>query len=379
MNKTRLIQIGLSLVAAGCLCFPGAVTSAEPDDSNKQVRRLQHPTRPLPYDEEEVVIERSDVGLKLSGTLTLPRAGQPFPAVLLVQGGSAFDRDETLFGHKPFLVLADHLTRKGFAVLRLDDRGIGKSEGNKMTSSLSDLSGDVLAGVRYLRQRTDIDSARIGLAGHSLGGVLAPMAAAESEQIAFIVLMGSTGMPVMRTFGLSMARIDIGTLQVNQRLADLAIKTLTTTSKAKDAGKAIRTEWDTFVASLPEDQKTLATQFVEAMDQQLQAFLRFPLLFETLSYDPRLALMKVRCPVLVLCGDQDPTAVNLPAIADALEAGGNRSYQISKIPWVNHLLQPNPRDDLGQSAAAFRACEVTVDPAVLAIITDWLDDHTKGE
>src|SRR5262249_22610129 len=129
------------------------------------------------------------------GTLTVPRPGGPFPAVLLITGSGPQDRDEAVAGHKPFLILADHLTRQGVAVLRVDDRGVGGSTGTLATATGDDFADDVLAGVEFLKTRSEINPKRIGLIGHSEGGMVAPLVASKSNDIAFIVLMAGPGVP----------------------------------------------------------------------------------------------------------------------------------------------------------------------------------------
>ena len=150
-------------------------------------RRPQTPTRPYPYDEIEVAYENPAGGIKLAGALTVPRSGGPFPAVLLITGSGPQDRDETILGHKPFLVLADYLSRRGIAVLRVDDRGVGGSTGKTSEATSADLAEDVLAGVAFLQSRKEIDPSRIGLLGHSEGGIIAPLVASRSRDVAFIV------------------------------------------------------------------------------------------------------------------------------------------------------------------------------------------------
>jgi hypothetical protein len=162
-------------------------------DKVPELKRPQTPKPPYPYLEEQVSYENKAAGIKLAGTLTLPRSGGPFPAVLLITGSGSQDRDETIFGHKPFMVIADDLTRRGLAVLRVDDRGVGGSTGSPTTATTEDFAGDVLTGVEYLKSRSDIDPHRIGLIGHSEGGVIAPMVAAKSRDVAFIVLLAGTG------------------------------------------------------------------------------------------------------------------------------------------------------------------------------------------
>src|SRR6185436_4144365 len=157
-------------------------------------RRPQEPTRPYPYRDEQVTFQNAKAGITLAGTLTTPAGTTPSPAVVLITGSGAEDRDETVFGHKPFLVLADTLTRKGVAVLRVDDRGVGGSGGKVDTSTSEDFAEDALAGIAYLKTRPDIDAKHIGLIGHSEGGLIAPIAATRSKDVAFIVLMAGPGL-----------------------------------------------------------------------------------------------------------------------------------------------------------------------------------------
>ena len=161
----------------------------EPPDTRKE----QDPVKPYPYSEEEVSYENEDAGVKLAGTLTIPKSEGPFPAVILISGSGQQNRDEEILGHRPFLVLSDYLTRRGIAVLRVDDRGTGGSTGNFSQATSEDFAEDVLAGIEYLKSREDIDSTRIGLIGHSEGGLIAPIVAVESPDVAFIVMMAGPG------------------------------------------------------------------------------------------------------------------------------------------------------------------------------------------
>jgi dipeptidyl aminopeptidase/acylaminoacyl peptidase len=174
-------------------CILLAILFAAPDlfagsggQSVSTQARSQEPKKPYPYDEQQVIIENEKDGVTLAGTLTTPRSTGPSPAVLLISGSGPQDRDEALMGHKPFMVIADHLTRLGIAVLRVDDRGVGKSTGKFFESTSQDFAEDVLASIRFLRSHSAIDSKRIGLIGHSEGGMIAPMVAARSAEVAFI-------------------------------------------------------------------------------------------------------------------------------------------------------------------------------------------------
>ena len=156
-------------------------------------QRPQRPRRPFPYDETLVTYKNEAAGVTLAGTLTTPKGKGPFPAVVLITGSGALDRDETMYGHKPFLLLADQLTRRGIAVLRVDDRGVGGSTGDTDTATTEDFAGDVLAGVAFLKMRPEVDPAQLGLLGHSEGGIIAPMVAVRSQDVAFLVLLAGTG------------------------------------------------------------------------------------------------------------------------------------------------------------------------------------------
>jgi uncharacterized protein len=164
------------------------------DEEDLQSNRPQEPEPPYPYREFEVEYQKDHAGPVLAGTLNVPDGEGPFPAVLLIAGSGQLDRDETMYGHRPFLVLADWLTRHGIAVLRADKRGIGESGGDYMKATTSDFAEDADAGVAYLKERHEVDSARIGLIGHSEGGEIACMLASRNSDVAFIVLMAAPGL-----------------------------------------------------------------------------------------------------------------------------------------------------------------------------------------
>jgi hypothetical protein len=159
------------------------------------VRRPQEPARPYPYAEEEVRVENHQAGVTLAGTLTLPAGTGPHPAVILITGSGPQNRDEEVFGHQPFLVLADHLTRRGMAVLRCDDRGTGESTGDFSTSTSRDFATDITSAVAYLKTRQEVDPGNIGLIGHSEGALVATLVAARSNDIAHLVLLAGIGIP----------------------------------------------------------------------------------------------------------------------------------------------------------------------------------------
>ncbi len=348
----------------------------EPDNNT----RPQEPKKPYPYEAEEVTYENPAAKVKLAGTLTLPRSRRPVPAVLLVTGSGAQDRDETVMGHKPFLVLADYLTRRGVAVLRVDDRGVGGSTGDPTTSTTNDLTGDALAGVAYLKSRKEIDPGKIGLIGHSEGGIIAPLAASRSKNVAFIVLLAGTGVNgeqiILRQAELILTAQKAGPVAVaaaratNERVFAI-VKQEPDAEKARQQIRDVLVEAAAAAATTPEAKKE-----VEAISDAQARSLVAPWFRFFLTYDPTKALQTVRCPVLVLAGEHDlqvEPGQNLPPIEAALKAGGNRDFTIRQLPGLNHLFQHSTTG----SPAEYRKIEETFAPEALTIIGDWIAERAK--
>ena len=327
-------------------------------DKLPTVSRPQEPKKPYPYIEEEVRYENKQGGAKLAGTLTLPPGTGPFPTVLLITGSGQQDRDEALMGHRPFLVLADYLTRKGIAVLRVDDRGVGGSTGEVMTATTEDFAGDVLAGVEFLKSRGNpIDVHKIGLIGHSEGGMIAPMVALRSHDVAFIVMMAGTGVPgdqilMAQVEGLSKAAgVPPATIAKNLDMERQALEIIKQESDTKVRETKLR---------------ELSAQAAAAASPWFRFFV---------MYDPAPALQKVTCPVLALNGELDlqvPPSLNLPAIEKALKAGGNRDYAIVKLPKLNHLFQTSQTG----SVTEYSQIEETIAPVALETMSGWILRHT---
>lgn len=345
------------------------------------LNRPQNPKKPYPYREEEVTYRNEKADITLAGTLTLPNGAGPFPAVLLITGSGAQDRDESLFGHHPFLVLADYLTRQGIAVLRVDDRGVGGSGGDFAASTTMDFAGDVEAGVAYLKTRTEINGKKIGLMGHSEGGLIAPMVAARNKDVAFIVLLagpGVTGEEILLTqsatitkaMGRSQQEVDDS---VNtQKRAFAILRTVKDVTEAKKQISAVIRE---VIAKLPEANRKSITDPEALIKEQTDALFS-PWLHFFMLYDPRPALQKVKVPVLALDGEKDmqvAAKVNLAAIKKALKAGGNKDITTKELPSLNHLFQTCPTG----SPEEYGKIEETFSPAALEIIGKWVVAHTK--
>ncbi|HWQ32377.1 MAG TPA: alpha/beta hydrolase [Blastocatellia bacterium] len=340
-------------------------------------KRPQEPKPPYPYREEEVSYEnKAAEGVRLAGTLTLPKSQGPFPAVLLITGSGPQDRNEALLGHKPFLVLADHLTRQGIAVLRVDDRGIGKSTGKFSLATSEDFASDALAGIEYLKSRPEINPKQIGLIGHSEGGLIAPMVAAKSKDVAFIVLMagpGVTGEEILYEQGALMSRAagaKEDAIEENRKTQAAMFAIVKSEKDAAAAEKQLREMFAKQLAELPEEQRKQAIASQAAIEAQIKQ-VNSPWFRYFLTYDPRPTLRQVRIPVLAVNGELDlqvPPKQNLPEIDKALKAAGNRDYKLVELPKLNHLFQTAQTGGF----AEYEKIEETISPTALNTISDWI-------
>jgi pimeloyl-ACP methyl ester carboxylesterase len=340
------------------------------------LRRPQEPVPPLPYLAEEVTVRNEAAGIELAGTLTRPSTGGPFPAAVLITGSGGQDRDESLMGHRPFLVLADHLTRRGLAVLRMDDRGIGKSKGNFATATSVDFAGDALAGVAYLKTLAFINPKQIGLIGHSEGGIIAPMAAGRSRDVAWIVLMAGTGLTgeeILYLQGELIARAGgasaeaIAKQRASQEKMFAVIKSERADSLA--AARLHQLIEESIAGMSQEERKALGEvePFIQAQIRQITS----PWFRYFLTYDPLPALRKVKCPVLAINGERDlqvPPRENLQAIERALQAGRTQAYTIKLFPGLNHLFQTATTG----APTEYGKIEETISPAVLEYMAAWI-------
>lgn len=346
--------------------------------------RAQDPKPPFPYDVEEVTIQNASDRLTLAGTYTRPRGEGPFPAVVLISGSGPQDRDEAIMGHRPFLVLADHLTRAGIAVLRHDDRGVGKSTGNFAIATHNDFVTDTLSALAWLKTRKEVDAARIGLVGHSEGGLVAPIAAVrEPDQIAFLVLLAGVGVPVeellirqaedlQRATGADAATI-ARTAAAQRDLFKLLVKDVPASQLENELRELARKQ----AAELTEEERRAAGYSEEAMDAQIRTVMR-PWFRTLLVYDPKPTLRQVKVPVLALNGSKDLQVAakeNLAGISDALAAGGNRQVTVRELPGLNHLFQTAPTG----AVAEYGSIEETFNPAALKMISGWILQQTASK
>ncbi|MDH5385453.1 MAG: alpha/beta hydrolase [Candidatus Aminicenantes bacterium] len=344
------------------------------------IKRPQEPKEPFPYRIEEVVFKNINAGITLAGTLTSPPSEGKFPAVLLLSGSGAQDRDEAAFGHRPFLVLADYLTRRGIAVLRVDDRGVGGSTGDFDEATAMDYAADAMAGVAYLKSRKEINHDLIGLVGHSEGGMIASMVAVQSPDIAFIVLIASPGLAIKEMEYSEQAR----TLKANGASDDLIARNLALQESLfavisqKIDSKVVQEEFTSiiteFFKGLSEEERKITGISEENLEvhihDQFQR-LHSPWFRFYLPFDPGTVLQKVACPVLAVNGEKDVQVTpkeNLQAIIRALKAGGNKKYTVKELPNLNHLLQTAKTGNISE----YGKIEETMSPTALQIIGDWI-------
>ncbi len=331
--------------------------------------RPQEPHPPYPYTVEDVGYASGEV--HLAATLTIPAGDGPFPAVVLLTGSGSQNRDEEIFGHKPFLVLADHLTRHGIAVLRADDRGVGGSTGSPATATTSDFADDAVAGVRFLGARPEIAADRIGLIGHSEGGIIGPMAASRAPaEVAFVVMMAGTGVPlgevVERQMALIAAASGADSATVAREVATTAL-VLDLIAAGADS-VTVRRELEAAIRAA--EPTSTDAQLNGAVDGQLAGVLT-PWFRYALTLDPRTALRQLTCPVLALNGELDlqvEPQQNLPEIGQALAEAHNPDVTVLRLPGLNHLFQTATTG----SPSEYGQIEETIAPEVLTAISDWI-------
>ncbi len=345
----------------------------------------------VPYSAEEVEFQSGDV--TLAGTLTLPEGEGPFPAVVLITGSGASTRDEEIFGFKIFGVLADHLTRQGIAVLRYDDRGVGGSGGGGMDETSETFAGDVAAAAAYLKERPEIAADKIGLLGHSEGGIIAPIVATggvsglatEPDDIAFVVLMAGPGLAGDKLI-----------VEQGQAIAEAGgasaeeIATQTAMQERMIAAALSGEGWDEVEAELRQTYEDAAANFTDEekkavgdldawvqqmVDVQMAAVQSGWMKF-FLGYDPAPALEAMKQPVLALFGEYDlqvPAESNRLAVEEALKRSGNADYEIVVIPGANHLFQ---LAETG-SPSEYATLAPEFAPGFLGTVSDWILEHTQ--
>jgi uncharacterized protein len=340
------------------------------------LNRPQEPKPPFPYISEDIKFINEKAGIKLAGTLTIPEGDGPFPAVILITGSGSQNRNEELMGHKPFWVIADHLSRNGIAVLRYDDRGVGQSQNSSSPSTSADFATDVESAFVFLKTNPKIKFNAIGLAGHSEGGLIAPMVAAANNKIAFIISLagtGVTGEQILDRQNYDLSRVS-GMGEKELKAAMSMSKKLYAVLKKEQDNKKATEQMTAIVKKAMLKQKTSPEEMKSALEgfPASAATLTSPWYRYFLVTNPADYWKKVKCPVLALNGEKDlqvASDINLPAIEKALKSGGNKAVTTIKLPELNHLFQHCKTG----MPAEYGEIEETFSPEVLKIMADWIN------
>lgn len=351
-------------------------------DKPSERRRPQTPRSPFPYKSEDLVYKNADGSLEYGATFTCPAGDGPFPAAILITGSGQQNRDEEIMGHKLFAVIADHLTRAGYAILRVDDRGIGKSTGDFSKATSADFADDVNAGVNYLLTRPEVDKQRVGLIGHSEGGMIAPMVATRRQDIAFVILLAAPGAKIIDLMCAQVHAI-IRSGGVGEPAAKayegLYRKALPAAANAKDSVAAVEALNRIYKRWVKRTDTALLRELGMDLPKNRATSIRMtagvantPWFRYFLAFDPVPYLQKLNCKVLALNGDKDIQVLaeqNLEGIRKALARSQVPVQELKSLPGLNHLFQTCKRCNL----AEYGELEETISPVALQAMSDWLN------
>jgi fermentation-respiration switch protein FrsA (DUF1100 family) len=308
-------------------------------------------------------------GVHLAGTLTLPQGKGPFPAAILITGSGPQDRDETLLGHQPFWVIADYLSRRGIAVLRVDDRGTAKSTGDFAKATSADFATDANAAFAFLKTRKDVRQNAIGFIGHSEGGMIGPIAMATNKQAAFLVMMAGPGTALDQLM-LSQRRLIGASMGQSEAEMNRAEPVMATLFKAVASGATYEDGLAAARAVLTPEAMTTLGMPAGASKEIIVAQVASPWFRYFLRYDPAPNLRAIRVPVLAMNGSLDrqvPPTENLAAIKAALK--DDKDVTIVELPGLNHLFQTAKTGAVGEYAEI----EETVAPIALDRMATWIE------
>lgn len=339
------------------------------------INRPQEPKPPFPYTSEDIEFKNEKFNITLAGTLTIPEGNGPFPVVILISGSGTQNRNEEIMGHKPFLAIADYLSRNGIAVLRYDDRGAGKSQGNPITATTEDLATDTEAAFNFIKNHAKINPKFIGLIGHSEGGLIAPITAASNKEIAFIVSLAGPGVTgekivltqsqdISRIFGISEENIK-ETTAINKKIYSV-LKKENDNAKAETKIMAVYKEELAKKKTSKDDIEKSVNQLKASFGASTYTWFRY-----FIMTDPAIFWKKTDCPVLAINGEKDlqvSADENLPAIEEALKSGGNKNVKTIKPEGLNHFFQHSKTG----LPSEYPDIEETFSTEVLKIISDWI-------
>ncbi len=341
----------------------------------KAPERPQTPKAPFPYKSKPITFKNEGVGIKLAGTLTVPKDSENPPVVILISGSGPQDRDETIADHRPFAVIADHLSRNGIAVFRYDERGVGASEGEFGSATSADLATDVEAAIDRLKGRRDVGSSKIILAGHSEGGLLAPMIASRRDDVDGIILLAAPAVNGAEIV-LSQSRLIAATAGVSEEELDrqgTILKAAFELLKSKSDGSG------DFYAKFKEKAASVMGKEIDGFElaPEIEMSVRqidTPWFRYFATYEPGPALEKTQCPVLALIGRKDlqvDAKLNVPPLREALKAGGNKDVKIRELDNLNHLFQECKTGLPGE----YGSIEQTFSPVALKLMSRWINER----
>lgn len=366
------------MFSQGGMILPLNVSRVETVEKPK---RPQTPQPPFPYAAEEVKFKNEKANIELAGTLTIPQGSGPFPAVILVSGSGPQDRDESLMNHKPFLILADFLSRNGIAVLRYDDRGVAKSGGDFASATTYDFADDAESALLYLKSRKEIDGSKTGMIGHSEGGQIAAILGARSKSLNFLVALAGPGIVSEEIIYIQAELIDKASgrdekeIEYEQKITRTIFKILKETPDSALTKEKMTAAFNEFVSGLPPEiqkkeeysEQSIARQIDRINNKWFRNFL---------TYNAADDFAKTKIPSLCLLGEKDlqvPPAGNKEGLEAAFKKAGNKNYEIKVIPGVNHLFQTAKTG----SPSEYAQIEETMSPIVLQTVLDWIKKTTK--
>ncbi|MGY2133738.1 alpha/beta hydrolase family protein [Hymenobacter sp. HD11105] len=371
-----LQRTSTAVVAAAAAAAPTTV-STKSAVGRKNAKRPQEPEAPFPYRDEEVRFANKVAGIQFAGTLTLPQGAGPFPAVVLLTGSGAQNRDQAVFGHRPFWVIADYLTRRGIAVLRFDDRGVGQSGGNSATATAADYATDAQAALDFLRTRREINGKHLGLVGHSEGGTAAIIATNKAQSPDFLVLLATPG--VLGPEVIVRQTLDISRLKTNDSKILAGVEQrqralLNIVQQISDDKHARARLIPAMIPPIPLPPEQAAQ--MQKLAENKAAMMTTPAYRFMLEDNPPKNLRTIKCPVLALNGSKDLLVAadpNLKSIEKALKTGGNRDVTVRELPGLNHLFQTAATG----AVTEYDQIEETFSPTALRAIGDWVLARAK--
>lgn len=330
------------------------------------------------YSEEEVSVQSGEI--RLAGSLSMPKSPGSHPAVILITGSGPQNRDEEIFGFKPFKLIADYLAKAGIAVLRCDDRGVGKSEGSLKEATGAEFADDVESQLKYLKGREGIDRGKIGLIGHSEGGIIAPLVASRSEGVSFLVLMGAPAVPgdkiilkqletQARAGGATEAEISKA-LELQQKVYGVVRSGVgwddLRAALENDAKESLKKLSPEEIKSLPNPDSLIRISTDAKMKGARSPWFRY-----FIDLDPAAYLEKIGHPVLALYGEKDmqvTVEMNKGPMEAALNKGKNRSSSVEVIPGANHLFQ----ESVTGNPSEYQSLKPQFVEGFLQKISDWI-------